>query len=79
MSVPAYGSGCAIMRTSPFPQQAAQRYALSPSCCGQKASDQPSGQPTSLGSELTPQLCPQDNGALSVQDGHEGPCHRLVT
>lgn len=34
---------------------------------------------TSLGSELTPQLCPPDNGRLSAQDGHEGLCHGLVT
>lgn len=34
---------------------------------------------TSLGSELTPQLCPWHNGALSAQYGHQEPRHGLVT
>lgn len=32
-----------------------------------------------LASELTPQLCPPDNGVLSAQDWHEGTRHGLVT
>lgn len=33
----------AVACTSPFAQEAAQRFSLTPSCCGQEAGDQPSG------------------------------------
>lgn len=51
-------------------------YSWATALLGSEDHDQASGL---LASELTPQLCPQDNGVLSAQDGHEGTRHGLVT
>lgn len=78
MSVWASGSGWVAV-PSPFPNKQPGDFSYLPPAVVRKPGTSPVVNRPSLGSELTPQLCPWDNGVLSAQDGHEGPCHRLVT